>query len=370
MTSNILQLANFAKLGKESTADYTLGRSDSGKLLKQFETSPSVSVVISAYNEEEVLQSCLDSILATKYPDLEIIVVDDASEDGTAHAASSHDVKLVRRSSRGGIAAARNDGLRIARGEIVAFVDADCTVDKDWLNFLISDYIDNSIVAVGGVIKTKKSGIVASYRQLKEREKWAAGGVPTETWQLPGGNCSYRAEMMRRIGGFDAAFSQPRGYEQFEVCHRLRKLGYKVVGEPRAVVWHDREDSLKAWCILSFDTGYSALSFLPRYRFREIRGTQLKQVGFIVVLVLFLLGLIGVVQAIVAFSLVGALFLVEFAAAAYSAGQAVVYYRNPKYLLMLPAEIVLMVLNLSGYTWALLTAVFRWPQRQGRRAKL
>ncbi len=86
-----------------------------------------VSVVIAAYNAERHLQQTLDSILMQSYDDLEIIVVDDGSTDGTADiaAAAGDRVILIRQDNSGGPSRPRNVGVDRARGELVAFFDAD-----------------------------------------------------------------------------------------------------------------------------------------------------------------------------------------------------------------------------------------------------
>lgn len=87
--------------------------------------TPTVSVVIPAHNVAEFLGDAVSSVLAQEYSDLEIIVVDDGSTDGTADAIpQSPSIQCVRR-ERGGPAAARNTGLCLARGEYIAFLDAD-----------------------------------------------------------------------------------------------------------------------------------------------------------------------------------------------------------------------------------------------------
>ncbi len=89
--------------------------------------APLISVVIPAYNAEQYVKEAAESVLAQTYRPLEIICVDDASTDGTADVLASFGerVRVIRRAENGGGAAARNDGLALARGEYVAFLDAD-----------------------------------------------------------------------------------------------------------------------------------------------------------------------------------------------------------------------------------------------------
>jgi glycosyltransferase involved in cell wall biosynthesis len=87
---------------------------------------PSVSVIIPAYNARVHIGEAIDSVLAQGYENLEIIVVDDGSGDGTADFVTQHypAVQLIRKAN-GGAATARNAGLRAASGEYIAFLDAD-----------------------------------------------------------------------------------------------------------------------------------------------------------------------------------------------------------------------------------------------------
>ena len=261
---------------------------------------PYVTVVIPAYNEEKFVADCLESVIATRYPHLEIMLVDDKSRDKTVEVASKYPVKIIRRQSRGGAAVARNDGLRAAQGEIVAFVDADCVVDPSWVDLLISDYTDEKIAGVGGIISTKQSGILGKYRSFIAREPYTDSPSPVATLYIPGGNSSYRSNVLRSVGGFDPAFAQPRAHEVIELGYRMKKYGHLLIGEPRAAVWHMREGSLRSWISEAFSQGYSALSFLVRYRIGELLSFQLRQLAFIGFLVLWIVSSLGFVPLRVA----------------------------------------------------------------------
>jgi glycosyltransferase involved in cell wall biosynthesis len=94
--------------------------------------SPCVSVVIPTYNRVHVLGRAIKSVLAQSFPDFECIVVDDGSTDGTVEAVESFQdprVRCVRLATNGGVSRARNEGIQVARGELVAFLDS----DDEWL---------------------------------------------------------------------------------------------------------------------------------------------------------------------------------------------------------------------------------------------
>src|ERR1700676_3231668 len=100
---------------------------------------PTVSVVIPAYNAAEFLAEALDSVLAQTYQPLEVIVVDDGSEDETPKvvAAYAGKVTYMRKPHGGGCGGTRNVGIRAAKGEWVAFLDADDIWKPDMLEKLV-----------------------------------------------------------------------------------------------------------------------------------------------------------------------------------------------------------------------------------------
>jgi glycosyltransferase involved in cell wall biosynthesis len=319
---------------------------------------PYVTVVIPAYNEEEFVADCLESVIATHYPRLEIILVDDKSTDKTVEVASKYPVKILARERRGGAAAARNDGLQAAQGEIVAFLDADCTVDPSWLNTLMTDYADEKVAGVGGIISTKQPGIFGKYRSFIAREPYTDSRNAVSTLCIPGGNSSYRSDVLRTIGGFDPAFAQPRAHEVVELGYRINKNGYQLIGEPKAIVWHMREGCLRSWISEAYSQGYSALSFLLRYRIGEMPSFQLKQLALIGFLVLWIAASLGLVPLRVAVDITVVALVLELFRAAYSASKAAAHYQDARYFAVIPIDLMLRIILYSGYVMALLVALY------------
>jgi glycosyltransferase involved in cell wall biosynthesis len=106
---------------------------------------PLVSIIVPTYNRLDQLKRALKSILQQTYDHYEVIVIDDASDDGTADWIFSvskslflRPIRLIRLRKRSGAAKARNAGLKVARGELVAFLDADDLWRSDYLEFQVA----------------------------------------------------------------------------------------------------------------------------------------------------------------------------------------------------------------------------------------
>ncbi|NLV49506.1 MAG: glycosyltransferase family 2 protein [Clostridiales bacterium] len=106
---------------------------------------PKLSVIIPAYNARAYIGRCLDSVLAQTFADFEVIAIDDGSTDDTAgiitsYAEKDERVRLLRREN-GGVSAARNSGLEKARGELIAFADADDWLEPDTYEILVGELL-------------------------------------------------------------------------------------------------------------------------------------------------------------------------------------------------------------------------------------
>lgn len=190
---------------------------------------PFVSVVIPAYNEENYLPSCLESIGKQDYAgEYEVIVVDNASTDNTAKIAIDWGAKVVYESKRSP-ACARQKGAETATGEIIAFIDADTQAPTHWLSTIVSRFVQKpEVVAVSGPYAYFDAGRfskIISYTgnfiniiidQLF-RKAFKKGGA---IW---GCNFAVRRSAFWEVGGFDTNI---RFYgEEYELSLRLRKVG-------------------------------------------------------------------------------------------------------------------------------------------------
>lgn len=142
------------------------------------EKKPLISVIVPVYNVETYLDKCLDSLEAQTWPNMEILVVDDASTDGggavcDAHADRDSRISVVHFQENRGISAARNEGIRRAKGEYVSFVDSDDYAEPELLEHLYDCLVENgadiSICGTDGLDMKEMSAFVCSRQEVVHR---------------------------------------------------------------------------------------------------------------------------------------------------------------------------------------------------------
>jgi len=206
-----------------------------------------VSIIIPFKNAETTLDRCLQSIINVTYQSFEIILVDNNSTDRSRSIAESfyskHDqrIKLTIISEiKPGPAAARNTGSRVAQGRYLAFTDADCVADKNWITESVQAFDDDSISAVAGNIEGyKPSNSVECFHSLftlrglnvsKTFESFTldSGGFSTT-------NLVVREDVFEQIGRFDEDL---RYGEDHDLCARIYRAGYKIKTITGGTIYH------------------------------------------------------------------------------------------------------------------------------------
>jgi GT2 family glycosyltransferase len=209
--------------------------------------TPKVSVVVASYNGEATLKVCLESLVRLNYPDYEVILVDDGSADSTPKiAAQFPSIKSLRHAKNEGLSVARNTGIAAATGEIVAFTDADCRADEDWLYYLVGDMLSGPFVAMGGpnLLPPDDSPVAAAVM--------ASPGGPAHVMltdrqaeHIPGCNMAFFKWALVQIGGFDPIFRCAG--DDVDICWRLQHAGHQIGLSPAAFVWHYRRSTVQAY---------------------------------------------------------------------------------------------------------------------------
>jgi lipopolysaccharide/colanic/teichoic acid biosynthesis glycosyltransferase/glycosyltransferase involved in cell wall biosynthesis len=215
-----------------------------------------VSIVIPARNAASSIQACLKAVLAQENleHELEVILVDDGSTDNTAKLAESLGVRVIRQVNAGP-AAARNAGANQARGEIVAFTDADCVPAADWLSHLIQPLTTPDIVGAKGAYRTRQTALVARFVQQEYESKYARLAKQRFIDFVDTYSAAYRRDVFLENGGFDVAFPVPSVEDQ-EFSFRLARKGYHMVFVPQAAVYHKHDQTWSEYARRKFGIGY------------------------------------------------------------------------------------------------------------------
>ena len=191
-----------------------------------------ISVVIPTYNEEENIERCLKAFEEQTIPreDFEIIVVDGNSTDRTTEIASKFADTVIQQVSKG-VGGARNDGARIARGDVIVTTDADCIPYAEWLEVAQKHFEDENVVAVTGFLDP------FDYEGMREYETYVYRllfGISnhmlrafsfTGYYHLCGANTAFHRDTFLEIGGYqDLPYT-----DDIEIYKRLKPLGRMVL---------------------------------------------------------------------------------------------------------------------------------------------
>ncbi len=210
------------------------------------------SIVIPVRNEQAHLRRCLRALEPQLGRD-ELIVVDDASSDGSGDVAREFGALVITLPERQGAAAARNAGSARALGEILLFTDADCEPAHDWCREMARALESPTVAAAYGVYRTRQEGWVARLAQLEFEERYARLSGRETIDFFATHSAAVRRWVFRQAGGFRADL---RGNEDVELAFRLSARGDRLVFEPRAVVYHEHPTTLFGYFRVKFSRGF------------------------------------------------------------------------------------------------------------------
>jgi GT2 family glycosyltransferase len=232
------------------------------------------SVIVLSWNGMNDLQGCLDAVASQGF-DLELIVVDNASTDGSPDFVASHypDAHLIRNERNLGFAAGSNRGLRAATGDVLVLLNQDTVVRAGWLQALAealaSDpgrgivggkalYPDGRIQHAGGFVDAQGNGDHYGYRQNDAGQFEQVREVDFVT----GAALAISRAAFVAVGELDEDFGTAY-WEDADWCYRVREAGFRIVYVPQAVLMH-KEASMAA------KESHEAMYGLQRNRLRFV----------------------------------------------------------------------------------------------------
>lgn len=199
-----------------------------------------VSVYIPVFNSERYLAATIEALLAQTRAFDEIMIVDDGSTDGSLQVAEKYDVMIVRHSENRGIAAARNTAIAKASCELIAAVDADCLLRKDWLECCLPYFEDEVVAGLGGRMDESVETLADTWRLHNLRQHF--GDTEKKVAFLAGSNTIFRKSILQKAGLYAEKYR--RNHEDTDLSERVRALGGELVYVPHARSIHLKRDTV------------------------------------------------------------------------------------------------------------------------------
>ncbi|MEI9929121.1 MAG: glycosyltransferase family 2 protein [Rhizomicrobium sp.] len=230
-----------------------------------------VSVLIPAYNEEVVIASTVERILASDYPGLEVIVIDDGSKDRTTEVLNNRfgdDPRVtILTIDNSGKATALNTGLARANGEIVVALDADTLFRRDTISRLARWFVDPAIGAVAGNAKVgNRINMITRWQALEyivaqNLERRALAALDTLT-VVPGAVGAWRRSVLVELGGFPLDTLA----EDQDLTIAVQRAGHSVLFDSSAIARTEAPASFRGLARQRFRWAYGTLQCLWKYR--------------------------------------------------------------------------------------------------------
>jgi cellulose synthase/poly-beta-1,6-N-acetylglucosamine synthase-like glycosyltransferase len=238
-------------------------------------------VLIPAWNEEVGVAATIRSVLATGYPHLEVVVVNDGSTDRTHEVVQELLAGLrpegrlggpggaavhYRRVPNGGKARALNTALAVARGEIVVTIDADSVMEPDFLDRIVLPFRQPAVAAAAGSVvvgnRGRAIGMVQALEYLYGFYFKRADALLGAVYIVGGAAAAYRRRVVAELGGFDETVIT----EDIELSTRLQHRGYAVGYAADAVVHTEGPSDLWGLCRQRLRWKYGRLLTFLKYR--------------------------------------------------------------------------------------------------------
>lgn len=217
--------------------------------------TPRLSIIVASYDSGTLIKGCLESLRNqnTDQP-FEIIVVD-SSMDGVAYLIKETfpEVRLYQFFERKFCGDARNVGLSVAKGEIIAFIDADCLADQNWANQIFQAHQSPHLAIGGTIANANPQSAIGWASYFCEFSQWMPGFPLRTIADIAGANMSYKRRVFEEYGFFiEGTYSSDT-----EFHWRLEKNGQDLQFVPSILVFHHNIDQLGRFLRHEFEHGRS-----------------------------------------------------------------------------------------------------------------
>lgn len=213
---------------------------------------PLVSIVVLNWNGKHFLKDCLNSLQKVIYKNLEIIVVDNASSDGSVEFIKKNypEVKVIKNKENYGFAKGNNIGFKASKGKYILILNNDTIITSNFFDSLVEDFekdsqiaclqpqirlLDNKNLLDGVGAFLTPTGFLYHFGYLKDKSKLKYN-KKISIFSAKGACIFLRREVIEKIGLFDEDFFI--FFEETDLCFRIWLAGYVVVYEPKSIMYH------------------------------------------------------------------------------------------------------------------------------------
>jgi len=260
-----------------------------------------ISIVIPAYNAENIINDCLDSLKNQTNLDagttIEVIVIDDCSTDNTAFAIeeycnkfSTSRIKFIslRQTRNQGPAAARNRGAKVSKGDYILFTDSDCIADMEWISQMIKPFADLDVSAVKGAYKTRQKELIARFAQAEFETRYRKMDSMPFIDVVFSYSAGFRRQVFLDLGGYDTGFPVADN-EDTDLSYRLATAGHKISFNRKAIIYHRHPSSLKQYLGKKFTRAYWRAVVYKKYPGKAIRDSYTPHLLKLQILLMYVL---------------------------------------------------------------------------------
>ena len=231
-----------------------------------------ISIIITVKNESEGMEALLDSLLIQEKP-FEIIIVDANSTDGTQdivkrYSSKYPNIRLIEFDATRG--ESRNNGVKNAKGDIVAFTDGSCTADKNWLHE-IRKKMKEGYDIVAGKTKPRQQNRFSNLGRVKVYYKKGDASFPTC-------NIAYKKQLFQKINGFDPWFKEA---EDVDLNYRALDQDANMVYNENMIIYKKGAETFSSFIKKSFWYGFGRKeleirhgSLWPNYNIGDMMGIR------------------------------------------------------------------------------------------------
>lgn len=183
---------------------------------------------------EDTIGMTIESILNQDYPNKEIIVINDGSDDKTEEILKKYPIKFIT-TGKIGISNARNLGYENSNGEFIAFTDADCELDPAWAENILKGFEDEKVGLVGGITHFRTDGSYCSiYRSIEFSKRYKNIKTNEVVW-AGGPGSMFRRNVLDELGGFNPEWVHG---EDAEISFLTVEHGFKIIKQNDAITYH------------------------------------------------------------------------------------------------------------------------------------